>query len=76
MKYPPMEARCVFIDGPVAVYLHEASEAELLACYERLGRLVAVAAKQLSKVPDAQSSRSLRPVPCPRDDNWGSAGRI
>lgn len=42
-----MEARCVFIDGPVAVYVSEASGTEILLAYARLARLVQVAADTL-----------------------------
>ena len=48
MKHPPFNARCVFIDGPVAVYISEAPEQEIRDAYTRLERLVDVAASQLS----------------------------
>lgn len=48
MKYNPLEARCVFIDGPVAVYISEAPGAEILEAYNRLARMVEVAARQLN----------------------------
>ena len=48
MKHPPFDARCVFIDGPVAVYISEAPEQEIRDAYIRLERLVKVAASQLS----------------------------
>ena len=48
MKHPPFNARCVFIDGPVAVYVSLATESEILEAYTRLERLVKVAASQLS----------------------------
>ena len=48
MKYPPFDARCVFIDGPVAVYVSPATESEILEAYTRLERLVKIAASQLS----------------------------
>lgn len=44
-------ARCLFIDGPVAVYLQQATEVELLEAYARLGRMVAVAAKGMNTEP-------------------------
>ena len=52
MKYPPMEARCVFIDGPVAVYVSEASEEAILEAYTRLGKLVQIAAGQFNHEPE------------------------
>ena len=47
MRYVPSEARVVLIDGPVAVFVHEATEAEILDAYENLKALVEVAARQL-----------------------------
>ena len=49
MKYLPFDARCVFIDGPVAVYVHEADEQAILDAYDNLRRVVEVAARQLHK---------------------------
>ena len=46
---PPTEARVVLIDGPVAVFIHEAGEWEILEAFRRLERLVEVAAKQLGE---------------------------
>lgn len=54
MHYPPMEARVVLIDGPVAVYIHEAPREAILEAYKRLERLVNVAAKDLDK-PDVEA---------------------
>lgn len=47
MKYLPQKAQCVFVDGPVALYIHKSSEREVLEAYERLRKLVLVAAKSL-----------------------------
>jgi len=47
MKYNHLEARCMFIDGPVAIYVSEAPYNEILEAYHRLGRLVKIAAEQL-----------------------------
>jgi hypothetical protein len=47
MKYLPTEARCVFVDGPVAVYVHDAPG--VLEAFDRLRKLVEVADTQLSK---------------------------
>ena len=51
MKYPPHLARTLFIDGPVSVSVHEAPYGEIVAAYERLGKLVEVAAKVLNEAP-------------------------
>lgn len=59
MRYIPTEARCVFVDGPVAVYIHEAPKEEILAAYARLERIVQVAAKNLDK-PEKETLNDLR----------------
>ena len=48
MKYPPHEARVVLADGPVSIFLHEASEEEIHASIERLMALVEVAIWQFN----------------------------
>lgn len=48
MKYPPQEARCVFIDGPIAVYVSQAPSADILEAYARVKALVEVAARQMN----------------------------
>lgn len=68
MKHYPPDARVCLIDGPVGVYIHEASEAEILQAYERLGKLVAVAAKGLDGQPIsakgfALTARSVQTLP-------------
>ena len=47
MKYDPLQARVVLVDGPVAVFVHEATESAILDAYANLKALVEVAAKQL-----------------------------
>ncbi len=47
MRYVPAEARVVLVDGPVAVFVHEATESAILDAYANLKALVEVAAKQL-----------------------------
>ena len=47
-----MEARCVFIDGPVAVYVSEESAEAILAAYTRLGKLVQIAAGRFNPEPE------------------------
>ena len=49
MKYLPFDARCVFIDGPVAVFIHEADEERILDAYTNLRAVIEVAARQLHK---------------------------
>ncbi len=61
MKYLPSEARVVLVDGPVAIFIHDASASAILEAYTRLGRLVEVAAQQLHKEPEnATASQSAR----------------
>lgn len=45
-------ARCLFVDGPVAVSIITGSEQEILDAFDRLRRLVAVAAKSVQQQPD------------------------
>jgi hypothetical protein len=47
LKHNPFDARCVFVDGPVAVFVHEAAQQDILDSYARIARYVAVAAEQL-----------------------------
>ena len=47
MRYVPTEARCVFVDGPVAVFVHEAPEQTILDAYDNLRGVIEVAARQL-----------------------------
>lgn len=49
MKYHPETARCVFVDGPVSVYVQDADPDEILAAYARLDKLVAVCAEEFRK---------------------------
>lgn len=49
MKYDPLQARVMLVDGPVAVFLHQASERELREAYSRLGSLVNAACTQLGE---------------------------
>jgi len=48
MKYDPLQARVMLVDGPVAVCLHQASEQELLDAFKRLQRLVGIAVVELA----------------------------
>ena len=41
----PFEADLLFIDGPVAVCIHRAEKEKILAAFDRLSRLVMVAAE-------------------------------
>jgi hypothetical protein len=49
VKYNPLEARVVLIDGPVAVYIHEAPTRELVDAIARLNRLLTIAVLELDK---------------------------
>lgn len=40
MKYNPLEARTVFVDGPVAIYIHDAPHTDVSEAFLRLRRLV------------------------------------
>ena len=65
----------LFVDGPLALYIREAPEEDILDAYERLGKLVAVAAKQLAARADARFEASLhayRPATGAPDDSGGS----
>lgn len=55
-------ARCLFIDGPVAVYLQQAPEADLLEAYERLFKVVKVAAATMNKNPLAKMDNSVEGI--------------
>jgi len=59
VKYLPFDARCVFIDGPVAVFIHEADKQTILDAYANLRAVVEVAAKQLHK-PEATNDSTRR----------------
>lgn len=60
MKYLPFDARVVLIDGPVAVFLHEANEQTILDAFDNLRSLVAVAAQQLDTGECDDLTRSQR----------------
>lgn len=47
MKYDPLKARVMLVDGPVSLFLHQASEQELHDAFKRLQRLFGVAAAEL-----------------------------
>lgn len=58
MKYNPLEARTLFIDGPVAIYISTASREDILAAYERLASYVRIAAEEL----DGENSKQILEV--------------
>lgn len=59
MTYPPpLESRLAFIDGPVAIFIHDAPVAEIGAALERLRRLVAVATLQLAEKQESSDAPS------------------
>ena len=64
MKFNPTEARCVFIDGPVALFIHDADPVEIEAAYNRLRQYVWALSEQLRKVP---VSRQPHPMDPPKD---------
>lgn len=60
MKYLPSDARCAFIDGPVAIFIHEAPEQTILDAYDNLRDVIEVAARQLDKLETPDDSHSPR----------------
>lgn len=44
--YNPLEAHCVFIEGPVALFIHRAARRELEEAYATLGAYLAIAIDQ------------------------------
>jgi hypothetical protein len=50
------DARCCFIDGPVAIYLQQAPMTDLIEAYERLGRMVRVAAREMNEAVERPAS--------------------
>ena len=49
MKYDHFNARVLFVDGPIELRICEAPTQEIVDAYERLFRLVRVAAVQLDE---------------------------
>jgi hypothetical protein len=47
--YVPTEARHVFVDGPVAIFVHDASSEEVKAALARLNLLTAVLIQQIQQ---------------------------
>ena len=74
MKYLPMEANVVLIDGPVAVYIHDADEQTILNAYERLGRLLRIAASSLNQHPTKEVGAPDDTFPPTRSANWSLSG--
>lgn len=56
-------ARLLFIDGPLSLYIREAEPQEILDAYERLGRLVKVAAAELNKEKACTEEVQVPPTP-------------
>lgn len=67
-------ARLVFIDGPIAVYVSEASEQEILDAFSRCGRYVAVAAKQLNPGPPHDPSLPIGTISSEDNARRGGSG--
>ena len=55
------DARVVLVDGPVAVYLREDTEENIMKAWERLRRLVLVASDEIEKERKARLQREFRP---------------
>lgn len=47
LMHNPMDARCVFVVGPVAVFINQAPQAEILEAYAEIEKYVRIAAEQL-----------------------------
>ena len=81
MRYLPFDARCVFVDGPVAVFIHEAPESVILDAYANLRAVVEVAAQQLHKEDENAIAQPrtypadafAAPRPSRRPDEGGNA---
>lgn len=58
----PLEARCVFIDGPVAVYVHEAPAHQIRHAYDRLLRLISCMCTELEQA----ERKALVPLALPQ----------
>jgi hypothetical protein len=61
MTFPPESARVVLIDGPVALYLHYAPEAEIEASLLNVIKLAAVAVEEFEKERQCKSDRPAQP---------------
>jgi hypothetical protein len=59
MKYVPSEARVVLIDGPVAVFLHQAPQTELRAALMRLQKVVDTAVIELGAAHEQEAGYDL-----------------
>jgi len=64
VKYPPEEARCVFIDGPVAVYVKHAPPHDIRRAHDRLVRLVSCMCTEL-ELAEKRKTYPLR-IPLPQ----------
>lgn len=42
-------ARCLFLDGPIAVYVMQGPSAKVLEAYDRLRRMVEIAARRMEE---------------------------
>lgn len=69
--YRALHGDLVFIDGPLTLFIKEATEQEILDAAARIQRYIAVAAQQLGARSDSRFEellRSVRPVPLTPDD--------
>jgi hypothetical protein len=74
---PHQNARCCFFDGPLALYVHDgATFQQYKDAYDRLGRLLHVAAARLGgcRATDQDPDSPDGTLPLPFDDRRGSPG--
>lgn len=73
MKFNPLEARCVFIEGPLALYLHEATGEEIRAALSRITAYVNCYCEQHAPSVAQNPLPAGRPMSITPDDLWGSS---
>jgi len=70
-------ARCMFVDGPVAIYICEAGEADIRDAIGRVSRLAYIAARLMNHPEENRDAneRLLRnPARAPEDQGHDPAG--
>lgn len=65
----PFDARLVFMNGPLALYVHKATREEINHAYNCLGRYLTIACDQFDLEDSVQAQR---PLPSPPNASWGS----
>lgn len=58
MRYDPLQARVMLVDGPVAVFLHQAPQTELRAALMRLQKMVDAACTELGRAHEQEKGLS------------------